>query len=86
MSEDPQTITNFTASLLQQQTTQVLTMMLTAFAVEILRRDGFAAPNDMQTDEGTHYMSMLSSLMLSQLPAATALVAMLPVDARVSVH
>ena len=84
---DPQAIGNFTASLLQQQTPSVLTMMLTAFAVELLRRDGFAAPDDMLTDEGAHYMAMLSSLMLSslmlsQLQAAQTFVAMLPTDAR----
>lgn len=83
--EDPQSIANFTAGLLLQQEPQVLTMMLTAFVVEILRRD-YLAPDDMQSDEAVLYIMRLSNLTLSQLQAAQKFVAMLPVDARNSVH
>ena len=66
--EDPQSIANFTAGLLLQQEPQVLTMMLTAFVVEILRRD-YLAPDDMQSDEAVLYMLRLADWMLSPIPA-----------------
>ena len=86
MSEDPQTIANFTASLLQQQTPPVLTIILTAFAVELLRRDGHLAPDDMKSDEAVLYMLRLADLMLSPVPAVQLLMAQLSTDARNSVH
>lgn len=85
-TDDPQAIANYTASLLQQQTASVLTMMLTAFAVELLRRDGFAAPDDMQSDEAGLYMLRLADLMLSPIPAVQLFMAQLSTDARSSLH